>query len=82
MSLRLRERQQVVVALQIAGQIGEALAAELGFGQPVALDHRAHGAVEDQDPAVEERAKLVGLVRLHKTENPFSLLSSNGFPSL
>ena len=37
----------------------EALAAEVRFGQLVALDHRAHRAVEDEDAAVEERSQRV-----------------------
>ncbi len=65
--LRLGEHEQVVRALEVDRRVGEARAAEVGFTEPVALDHRPHRAVEDQDPAVEERAKLVGLVRLHIT---------------
>ena len=45
----LGQRQQVVVALQVAGPVGEALAAEVGLAQAVLLDHRAHGPVEDED---------------------------------
>ena len=46
---RLRQRQQVVVALQIARPVAEALPAVGGLVGLVALDHRAHGAVEHQD---------------------------------
>ncbi len=45
----LGQHQQVVVALQVAGPVGEAVAAEVGLAQPVLLDHRPHRAVEDQD---------------------------------
>ena len=42
----LGQREQVVVALQVARPVGEALAAVARLGGPVALDHRAHGAVD------------------------------------
>ena len=45
----LGQDEQVVVALQVARPVGEALAAEVGLGQLVLLDHGAHGAVEDED---------------------------------
>ena len=49
-----REDEDVAVALQVARMIGEALAAEVRFGQLVALDHRPHRAVEDEDAALEQ----------------------------
>ncbi len=49
-----RQHQQVVVALQVARVILEALAAEVGLGQLVPLDHRAHRAVEDEDALREQ----------------------------
>ena len=55
-----RQDQQVVVALQILRVILEALAAEVRLRQLVALDHRAHRAVEDEDARGEraiERAR-------------------------
>ena len=63
--LRLRQHQQVVVALQVVRVVGEALAAIVGLVEPVALDHRAHGAVEDQDALLEQGGELVGAVGLH-----------------
>ncbi len=45
----LGQDQEVVVALDVAVEILEALAAEGGFVELQALDHRAHGAVEHQD---------------------------------
>jgi hypothetical protein len=45
--------------------IREPLAAELLLGQPVALDHRAHRAVEDQDPARHQLAQAL-LHRAHR----------------
>ena len=52
---RLRQGQQIVVAAQVAAPAAEALAAELFLGEALLLDHRAHGAVEDQDPLGEQR---------------------------
>jgi hypothetical protein len=46
--------QQVVVALQALGMVLEALAAVVGLGQSMALDHRAHRAVEDDDPFLQD----------------------------
>ena len=54
-----RQDQDVVVALQILRMILEALAAEVGLGQLVALDHRPHRAVEDEDPLGEQGAQRV-----------------------
>src|SRR5690606_5697667 len=51
------EGQQLVVALDVVRMIGEALAAELLLGEAVALDHGAHRAIEDEDPAGEELAQ-------------------------
>ena len=41
--------EDVVGALEVVVVVLEALAAELIFGQRVALDHRAHRAVDDED---------------------------------
>ena len=46
---RLRQHQQVVVALHELGEVGEARAAIARLVELVALDHGAHGAVDDQD---------------------------------
>src|SRR4030065_747803 len=51
---RLGEQQQVVVALEIALPVGEALAAIVLLLQFVALDHGAHGTVQDQDALLEQ----------------------------
>jgi len=37
--------------------VAEALAAEVGLGQAVALDQRARGAVEHENPPLQQRAK-------------------------
>jgi hypothetical protein len=47
--LRLRQDQQIVVAADIAMEIGKTLPPKRGFVILQALDHRAHGAVEHQD---------------------------------
>ena len=46
---RLAEDQQVVVAAHVARPIRKARAAITGLVEPQRLDHRAHGAVEDQN---------------------------------
>ncbi|CAM2147897.1 hypothetical protein PT2222_10327 [Paraburkholderia tropica] len=55
--LRLREREQFVIALDVARIVLEALAAISGFVELVALDHRAHRAVENQDARSEQRGQ-------------------------
>jgi len=46
---RLRERKQIVMATQLAWPVPKARAAVILFGEPRALDHRAHRAVEQHD---------------------------------
>ena len=48
--LAVAEQQQVEIALEIARVIPESLAAKCCFSQLLALNHRAHGAIEHQDP--------------------------------
>ena len=45
----LRQDQQIVVAAQVVRPVGETLAPEIGFLQLQLLDHRAHGAVENEN---------------------------------
>ena len=52
-----RQHEHVAVPAQILGVILEALAAEVRLRQLVALDHRAHGAVEDQHALLEGTAE-------------------------
>jgi hypothetical protein len=59
-----RDAEQVVVALEVLGVAGEALAAIVGFDQLAALDHGAHGAVEDQDALREKGAQLGAAIGL------------------
>ena len=50
----LRDRQQIVVAAQIPVPIRESGAAKIGLEEFTALDHRAHGAVEDDESFPKE----------------------------
>src|SRR5204862_3333631 len=49
-----RQLEQVAVALEALRMVLEALAAVVGLAELVALDHRAHRAVEDDDPFLED----------------------------
>ena len=61
----LRQREEIVVALDVMVMAGKARPAIAGLVQPVALDHRAHRAVQDQDALVEQGDDFVGAVGLH-----------------
>jgi len=63
--LRLRQHEDVVVAFDVVPVAGKARAAVPGLVQPVALDHRAHRAVHDEDAPFEQRGDEVGAVGLH-----------------
>ena len=56
--VRAHQRQQLVVALQVLAVVGEALAAKIGLAQLVALDHRAHGAIQDQDALAKQAGEI------------------------
>jgi len=45
----LRDVQQVIVLPQVFGVIGKLFAAIVGLAELVRLDHRAHGAIDDDD---------------------------------
>ena len=47
--IRPCQHEHVVVALKIVPVLREASAAEIGFAELPALDHRAHRAVKDDD---------------------------------
>ena len=49
-----RQAEQLVVALDVFGEIFEALPPVIGFGQLKALDHGAHGPVEDGDAGLKD----------------------------
>jgi hypothetical protein len=62
---RIAEREQVVVADEIAGVVrvrGEALSAVGRLVEPVTLDHGPHRPVEHQDPLVQQGGQLRGRV--------------------
>ena len=61
--LGLGEREQVVVAAQVARPVGEPAAAEVGLAEPVLLDHRAHRAVEHEDARLQEGGQRLRAVR-------------------
>ena len=63
---RLGQRQQIVVALEIAGPVAEPFAPVVGFLQAVALDHGAHRAVQDQDAAGQEVGQFSGAINGHQ----------------
>ncbi len=65
--LRTRQREEVVVAPQFARGVEEALAAEIRLREPVALDGRAHRAVQYEDAALEENLEFFASVGLHFT---------------
>ena len=56
--LRLGERQQIIVALEIGGVIGKALTTIVCLREPVSLNHRTHGAVEHENPCREQLIEL------------------------
>ena len=47
--IRAREQQQLVVAFNVVRVVGETLAAVIRLPELVALDHGAHGTVEDEN---------------------------------
>src|SRR5262245_66244320 len=51
---RTGEHEQIVVALEVLRMAGEARAAEALLVQALPLDHRPHGAVENQDALGEQ----------------------------
>jgi len=68
--LRLRQDEQIIVPLEILGMLGEALAALIALCQAVALDHRAHRAVENHDPALEQGVELCVAIRHASRKSP------------
>ena len=59
-----REAEDVVGAPEITRMGRELHAAVSRLVEPVALDHRPHRAVEDEDAAIEQLTKFGGTVRL------------------
>jgi hypothetical protein len=83
------QRQEVVVALEVVRMRGEtricvqsARSAVVGFAEAVALDHRPHRTVEDEESALQEGGKFGAAVRLHlkpQNEKPVQQVRANGF---
>ena len=63
------EAEQVVGPFEIGGPVGEALAAVVGLGQLMALDHGAHGAVQQQDAPGQQLAQAGFGVGSHGRRN-------------
>ena len=61
----LRKDEDVVVALDVVRMPREACTPVSALVQPVALDHRAHCAIHDENPLREQRGEKIGSVRLH-----------------
>ncbi len=67
---RLSQGQQIVVALLVAVVCLEAVAVIVVGVQLVALDHRAHGAIEDEDSFLEQAVQqMYALVWHSDSEN-------------
>ncbi len=78
--LGLRDRKQVITALQVAVMRGELRAAIFGLAEAELLDHRAHRAVENGDPLGEELAKLLIGWRVRYCVHSKSILLFLRFP--
>ena len=59
--VRAGERQQLVIAFDVFGEVFEALASVLRLTQLEALDHGAHGPVEDEDTAGQPLRQVLGV---------------------
>jgi hypothetical protein len=55
-----REAEQLVVALHVLVEVLEALTPVLGLAQLEALDHGAHGAIEDGDAVLQDVGQRLG----------------------
>ena len=53
--LRSRNRQEIVIAFEIAGPVAESITAKVILAETVALDHRPHRAIEQHDAAFQRR---------------------------
>ena len=72
--LGLRDRQEIIVAAEVPGPVRESIAAEIGLAQPAALNHGAHGAIED-DESFPEQLQEGGSTRVLGLRRP----SARGF---
>src|SRR5689334_3548178 len=75
------QHQQVVIPFEIVRVIAEPLAAEIGLRQPIALNHRSHRAIEQQDAFGEKLVKTLG--GGHRALFlPLAIKTANGSPAL
>jgi hypothetical protein len=58
------QHQHLVVALEVAGVVREALAAEVGLPEARRLEHGAHGPIEHEDPLCEQLLDPVAAARV------------------
>ena len=63
--LRLRQGQQIIVALLIASVRKEAFSMIVLRVEPMGLNHGAHCAIKDQNALVEQTAKQLVARRCH-----------------
>ncbi len=75
---RLGQVEDVVVALQVDRVVAQRLAAEGRLVQAVGLDHRAHGAVQDQDPVGGQAAQELSRQSAH--HHPVSCHPAGAYP--
>src|SRR5205085_11089117 len=71
--------QQVVVGLEIASVIPEPLGAEIGLSQPIALPHRPHRAIEDEQPFREQFVQPVECGHAYRLDLACPERSRGGF---
>ena len=64
--VRLRQNEQIVVSLEVVRMVAEAFSPVIGLTELVALDHRAHRAIEDQDARFERGVKLLQTAGSHE----------------
>src|SRR5690606_19620437 len=66
----LRQRQEIVVALLVAGVFVKQVAVIVARFEAVALDHRAHCTVQDQDAMLKCAMQEMRAIVWHETKNP------------
>ncbi len=82
---RLRQQQQIIVALEILCMAGKTRATIICLRQPVTLDHRPHRTIENQNALTEKTTKFLGTIGLHggslvKNKRAILTRSSSGKP--
>src|SRR5207249_2674235 len=68
--LRLRQVEEIGVALDVERVVAEALAPEIGLAQPAILEQHAPGAVEHGDALPEELSQTVAGIHLGPSAPP------------